>query len=90
MFNSDKNSTPVAFIAIYRKKCDYHVMRCTARRKESAPSSVPACRLLLRSRNRSQMFNSTSRYLVYCTINRGKESYNHTAIRVTVVAIVET
>jgi len=39
-------------------------------RKKSMQVDGPVCRRLIHFRNRSRMFNSTSRYLVYCTINR--------------------
>lgn len=61
-------------------------LQCLSRSARGAsvvPIAIPQCRLSegerllacrrlnsLRLRNRSRMFNSTSRYLVYCTINR--------------------
>lgn len=43
-----------------------NTLQCRSPKGEHDSSAVN-----LFSRNRSQMFNSTSRYLVYCTINRG-------------------
>lgn len=45
-----------------------YFIHSVARRKESTTFVASAVNSF--SRNRFQMFNSTSRYLVYCTINR--------------------
>lgn len=88
IFKLDQNSlTSIAFMSY--GVCDCRVgtvPQCRSPKGERAELRAGIRWRLLRSRNRPQMFNSTSRYLVYCTINRGKESYNHTAICVTVAA----